>query len=70
MMPLSMSGVGEKCKVLKISGNDETRKFLGSLGFSVGSEITVISKIAGNLIVNVKDSRIAIDNSMANRIMV
>lgn len=70
MMPLSMSGVGEKRTVLKVNGNDETRKFLGNLGFVAGSEITVISEIAGNMIVNVKDTRVAIDRAMANRIMV
>ncbi len=70
MMPLSMSGVGEKRTVLKVNGNDETRKFLGNLGFVAGSEITVISEIAGNMIVNIKDTRVAIDRAMANRIMV
>lgn len=70
MMPLSMVNSGEKKQVIKVTGKDETRKFLENLGFVEGSEVTVISKIAGNLIVNVKDTRVAIDRSMANRIMV
>lgn len=70
MMPLSMVNSGEKKQVIKVTGKDETRKFLENLGFVEGSEVTVVSKIAGNLIVNVKDTRVAIDSSMANRIMV
>lgn len=70
MMPLTMSNIGETKKVIKITGKDETRQFLEKLGFVVGSEITVVSEIAGNMIVNVKDTRVAIDKSMANRIMV
>lgn len=69
-MPLSMVNVGEKKLVQRVAGKDETRKFLNSLGFVEGSEVTVISEIAGNLIVNVKETRVAIDRSMANRIMV
>lgn len=53
-----------------MTGKDETRKFLANLGFVEGSEVTVVSVIAGNLIVNIKDTRVAIDRSMANRIMV
>ena len=70
MMPLSMVNVGENKQVIKVTGKDETRKFLENLGFVEGSDVTVISEIAGNLIVNVKDTRVAIDRSMANRIMV
>lgn len=70
MMPLSMVNVGEKMLVQRVTGKDETRKFLNSLGFVEGSEVTVISEIAGNLIVNVKETRVAIDRSMATRIMV
>lgn len=70
MMPLSMVGLGEKKLVLKVRGRDETKKFLENLGFVEGSEVTVISELAGNMIVNIKDTRVAIDRSMANRIMV
>ena len=69
-MPLSMVDVGEKKQVVKVNGKDETRKFLENLGFVEGSEVTVISELSGNLIVNVKESRVAIDRAMANRIMV
>ncbi|MCH5209599.1 MAG: ferrous iron transport protein A [Oscillospiraceae bacterium] len=70
MMPLSMMNVGETKEVLRVKGKDETRQFLENLGFVEGSEVTVVSKISGNLIVHIKDSRIAIDQSMANRILV
>ena len=70
MMPLSMVGLGEKKLELKVRGRDETKKFLENLGFVEGSEVTVISELAGNMIVNIKDTRVAIDRSMANRIMV
>lgn len=70
MMPLSMLGTGETKRVLKINGKDETRHFLENLGFTLGSEVTVVSRIAGNMIVSVRDTRVAIDKSMANRIMV
>lgn len=70
MMPLSMLNIGEKKQVIKINGKDETRRFLNNLGFIEGSEITVISEIAGNMIVNIKDTRVAIDKAMANRIIV
>ncbi len=70
MMPLSMLSIGESKTVVKVTGKDETRQFLENLGFVEGSLVTVVSEIAGNLIVNIKDTRIAIDRSMANRIMV
>lgn len=70
MMPLSMSNIGEKQLVKKINGKDSTKKFLENLGFVEGTEITVISELAGNMIVNVKDTRVAIDKAMANRIIV
>lgn len=70
MMPLSVAGMGSTCVVQRVNGTDETRRFLESLGFVEGSEVTVVSENQGNLIVNVKDSRVAIDRSMANRIIV
>lgn len=69
-MPLSMMNVGETKPVLHISGRDKIRKFLESLGFVEGAEVTVVSRINGNLIVHIKETRIAIDGSMANRIIV
>ena len=70
MMPLSMAVIGEKKRVIKVGGKDEVRRFLQNLGFVEGAEITVVSGLSGNMIINVKDTRIAIDKSMANRIMV
>lgn len=70
MMPLSMANVGEKMNVVRITGKDEQRKHLEKLGFVEGAAVTVVSELSGNMIVNVKDSRVAIDRSLANRIMV
>lgn len=69
-MPLTMAKAGEKVLIKKINGKEETIRFLKSLGFIVGESVTLISKLGENLIINVKDSRIAIDKSMANRIMI
>ena len=70
MMPLSMVKPGETNTIKKVGGKEETRKFLENLGFITGGEVTVVYEIEGNLIVNVKDSRVAIGKDMANRIMV
>ena len=70
MMPLTMAKSGETVTIRKISGKDEVRQHLAELGFVVDSNVTVVSEIAGNLIVQVQDSRIALDKTMANRIMV
>lgn len=69
-MPLSMLKEGEPNVIKKIGGKEETRKFLENLGFVTGGIVTVVSEIGGNLIVNVKDSRVAIGKDMANKIMV
>ena len=70
MMQLYMVKPGETNTIKKVGGKEETRKFLENLGFVTGGEVTVVSEIEGNLIVNVKDSRVAIGKDMANRIMV
>ena len=70
MMPLTMAQPGETVTIRKITGRDEARQHLAELGFVVDSQVTVVSEMAGNLIVQVKDSRIALDKGMANRIMV
>ena len=70
MMPLTMAKTGETVTIRKISGKDEVRQHLAELGFVVDSDVTVVSEIAGNLILQVKDSRIALDRTMANRIMI
>ena len=69
-MPLSFSNPGEKQVIVRIGGNEKTRKFLENLGFVQGQEVSVVSSLNGNLIVNVKDSRVAIDESMATKIFV
>lgn len=70
MMPLSMARPGESGLIKKINGKDETRRFLANLGFTEGSSVTVVSEISGNMIVNIKEARVAIDKAMANRIMI
>lgn len=69
-MPLTMLNIGETGKIKRIGGNEETRRFLNNLGFVVGTEVSVVSAIGGNVIVNIKDSRVAINKDMAKRIMV
>ena len=69
MMPLSMAKPGETVTIRKITGKDEVRQHLAELGFVVDSVVTVVMELAGNLIIQVKDSRVALDKSMANRIM-
>lgn len=70
MMPLTMANRGEPLTIKKVGGKEETRKFLESLGFVAGGAVTVISDIRGNVIVNVKDSRVAIGRDMAMKVMV
>lgn len=70
MMPLTMAKAGDTVTIRKITGKDEVRLHLAELGFVVGSQVTVVNEIAGNLIVQVKESRLALDRTMANRIMV
>ena len=70
MMPLTMAKAGETVTIKKITGKDEVRLHLAELGFVVGSQVTVVNEIAGNLIVQVKESRLALDKTMANPIMV
>ena len=69
-MPLTMAASGEINTVKRIQGRDETKRFLASLGFVEGGLVQVISEISGNLIVNIKDTRIALSKSMANQIMI
>ncbi|MEA5060159.1 MAG: ferrous iron transport protein A [Clostridia bacterium] len=70
MMPLTMAKAGETVMIRKITGKDEVRQHLAELGFVVDSTVTVINEISGNLIVQVKESRIALDKTMAGRIMI
>ena len=70
MMPLTMAKAGDTVTIQKITAKDEVRLHLAELGFVVGSQVTVVNEIAGNLIVQVKESRLALDKTMASRIMV
>lgn len=70
MMPLTMADPGEELMIRKVGGSPDTRKFLESLGFVTGGTATVINEIGGNVIVNVKGSRVAVSKEMAMKIMV
>lgn len=70
MMPLTLANTGEEALIQKIGGNPDTRRFLENLGFVTGSVVTVVSEIAGNVIVSIKNSRIAVSKEMAQKIMV
>ncbi len=69
-MPLTLVGEGESVCIKKISGKDDTIRFLNRLGFVEGEQICIVSRMAGNLIVNVKDTRVALDKQLASRIAV
>lgn len=70
MMPLTMAEIGRELEIRRIGGKEETRRFLESLGFVKGGFVNVVSMTGGDLIVKVKDSRVAISREMANKIMV
>lgn len=70
MMPLAMARAGEINEIKRIGGKDEVRRFLESLGFVMGAQISVVSEMNGNLIVNIKGSRVAISKEMANKIQI
>ncbi len=69
-MPLTFANVGEENMIKRIGGNSETKKHLENLGFVAGGNVTIINEIAGNIIVNVKESRIAISKEMAQKIFI
>ena len=69
-MPLTMAAPGEAVTIRKITGRDDVRQHLAELGFVVDESVTVVSRLGGNLILQVKDSRIALDETMAHRIMI
>ena len=69
-MPLTFVKSGDHAKILKINGKDDTRRFLNALGFVEGADLSVITEINGDLIVKIKDARVAINKTMANRIIV
>jgi len=70
MRPITMAKSGDNVVIRKITGSDKIRQHLAELGFVTDGRVTVVNEIAGNLILQVKDSRIALDKSMANRIMI
>ena len=70
MMPLTMAEAGREIQIRKIGGKDDTRRFLESLGFVTGGFVAIVSEINVNLIVKVKDARVAISKEMANKIMI
>ncbi len=69
-MPLTMAKPGETVQIIRVGGGEETHRHLEELGFVPDSTVTVVSKIAGNMIINVRESRIAIDEELAKKIMV
>ena len=69
-MPLGMASVGDTNIIKRSTGQDEVKQHLSELGFVVGAEVTVVNELGGNLILNVKESRVALDKTMAMRIMV
>lgn len=70
MIPLTYVKTGEDNLIKKVGGNPETRRFLENLGFVIGGKVTVVNEMAGNVIVNVKDTRVAVSKEMAAKIMV
>ena len=70
MMPLNLADVGEPQIIKKLGGSPEVRKHLEDMGFNVGGEISVVSTLNGNLIVKVKESRVAVSEELARRIMI
>ena len=70
MMPLTMLNAGETNTIKRVGGKEETKRFLENLGFVAGGNVTVVSETGGNLIVNIKDSRVAIGKDIANKIIV
>lgn len=70
MMPLVLAGVGEENIIKKIGGTPEVKKHLENLGFVVGGSVTIVNTLGGNLIVNVKEARVAISEEMTRKIMI
>ena len=70
MLPLSMADRGEPHTIFKIGGKDEVRRHLAELGLVVGEQVQVVNQLGGNIILQVKDSRIALDSGLAQRIMI
>lgn len=69
-MPLTYASIGQLNKVIKIKGQEKVKKFLESLGFVEGSDVVIVSQLSGNVIVSIKQTRVAISKEMANKIIV
>ena len=69
-MPLNVVSSGESFLIKKINGKEEVHRFLENLGFVAGAQVSVVSEISGNIIVQIKDSRVAISREMAQKIIV
>ncbi len=69
-MPLSMASMGEQFLIKKINGKEDVRRFLANLGFIAGAEVSLVSEISGNVIVQIKDCRVAISKEMAQKIII
>lgn len=69
-MPLTMAPIGETFAIRKITGRDEIRQHLAELGFVIGTDVRVVNSISGNLIIQVRESRVALDRNMAGRIII
>ena len=70
MMPLALANIGEENMILKVGGDAETKRHLEDLGFVAGRSVTLVSSLGGNVIVKVKESRVAISEEMARKIMI
>lgn len=70
MIPIKFADVGKECVIKRIGGSPEVKKHLENLGFTIGGNATVISTLDGNIIVKIKESRVAIDSGMANKILI
>lgn len=70
MIPLTLANTGEECTIKKVGGNSDTKRFLEGLGFVAGGAVTIVNELGGNVIVNIKGSRVAVSKEMAQRIMV
>ena len=69
-MPLTLIGKGRSVKVRKVSGPEDVRRFLGNLGFTAGADVEVLNVLSGSLIVRIRDSRVALNEDMARRILI
>lgn len=70
MMPLTLSSIGQEAIIRKVGGSPEVRKHLENLGFVAGGTVTVITKMGGNLVLKVKEARVAVSDEMVQKIFI